>query len=215
MLVVADPDPGEPGLVEALRIRGFEVETRETFQAGVDLLNGDGADVAVLALPLPGPDVAGMCAALKDTAWAPIVILADGDGQVGATTEALPESLRPEAIFTRPIDAGKLTIEMHEHLRALDFTDDPDAPAVGVTVPELLLELERQQESVVLEVRSDGVRTAIHLRDGQPVFAGGRNAAGDARSPAPPARRDRPGPVRRAGEAPDGRPLHPRVGSHG
>lgn len=173
VLVVADPDPGEPGLPEALRVRGFDVAVRTSGRDGVDLLNGDGADVAVVALPVADLPLAALCTAVKESAWAPVLILAEAGAEAEAATAELPESLQPDAIVPRPVDAGKLAIEIHEHLRALDFTGEADAEAVGVTLPELLLELERRRDDVVLEVRGPDLRVAIHLRAGQPVFAEG------------------------------------------
>lgn len=163
---------GEPGLRDHLDDRGFGVSVTTSVRQGLDVLRDGGADVVVLMLPIEEHDPVALCAATKAVPYAPILILADGTQQAEGIGAALPPELRPDAVVNRPVDPGKLALVIHERLQAIDFTDDAD-PALGVSLAELLCDLQEKRACVTLEIRVDGVVTTIHLHDGSPIFSEG------------------------------------------
>ena len=172
VLLVADLEPAERGLAEALTGRGLRVRSVTSAAQGVRLLRSEGADVVVLALPLGGVDPIAACAALKEGPYAPALVLADAADQTAALSAALPDACRPDAVLPRPLDAAKLAIAIHECLQAGASASEEDA-ALGISLAELLIDLKRRRACEVLELRAVGVCTSIYLREGDPIFAEG------------------------------------------
>jgi hypothetical protein len=172
VLVVAELEAGERGLIEDLAARGLQVKTVSGAVDALRELRGDGADVVVLGLPLRGADPIAACAAVKEGAYAPLLILGDAAEQAASLLAALPDSCRPDGVVPRPFEAGKLAMAIHECRQSA--SEEGESPAsFDVSLAELLLELKRRGSSEVLEVRAAGVCTAIHLREGEPIFAEG------------------------------------------
>ncbi|HEX2483658.1 MAG TPA: DUF4388 domain-containing protein, partial [Myxococcota bacterium] len=170
ILVVAELADGERAQLDALALRGFRVAALRDPLAALHTLRRDGADVVVLGLPLAGADPVAVCAALKEGPEPPALLLADASGQAPALAAALPEGRGPDAAAPRPLDAAKLALAIHECLRA---GESEDAGACGVSLAELLVDRKRARASEVIELRAAGVCTAIHLREGDPIFAEG------------------------------------------
>jgi DNA-binding NarL/FixJ family response regulator len=168
VLVIAQLDADERGLVESLGARGMKVRACATALDGMRAAR-EGVDVVVLGLPIPDADPLAVCAALKEAPYPPDVVLADSSDQALALAESLPETCRPDAIVPRPLDAAKLAMAIHECQQG---DSDVERPA-AVSLAELLVELKRRRSSEVLEIRAAGVCTAIYLRDGDPIFAEG------------------------------------------
>jgi DNA-binding NarL/FixJ family response regulator len=172
VLLVAELELRERDVARALEARGLRVRSVASAMAGLRALRTDGADVVVLGLPLAGADPVAVCAALKEAPYAPALLLADASDQAASLSGALPERSRPDGIVARPLEAAKLAIAIHECLQAQDEAEG-GGEAFGVSLAELLVELKRRRASEVLEVRAAGVCTAIHLREGDPIFAEG------------------------------------------
>ena len=172
VLLVADLEPAERGVAEALTGRGLRVRSVTGAAQGVRLLRSEGADVVVLALPLGGVDPIAACAALKEGPYAPALVLADAADQTAALSAALPDACRPDAVLPRPLDAAKLAIAIHECLQAGTRASEESAP-LGISLAELLIDLKRRRACEVLELRAAGVCTSIYLREGDPIFAEG------------------------------------------
>ena len=168
VLLIAELGSDERGLLESLAGRGLVVRACSSAIEGLRAAR-EGADVVVLALPLRDADPIAVCAALKETPYAPAVVLADASDQAAALAESLPESCRPDALVPRPLDAAKLAMAIHE-CQQTGFDGERTA---GVSLAELLVELKRRRSSEVVEIRAAGVCTAIYLRDGDPIFAEG------------------------------------------
>ena len=98
--------------------------------------------------------------------------MGDLSDQAAALAAALPEACRPDAVVARPLEAMKLAMAIHECQQAASEGDEAGA-GLGISLAELLIELKRRRSNEVLELRAAGVCTAIHLRDGDPIFAEG------------------------------------------
>jgi len=157
-----------------LRARGVEVARETKIADAIRTLRSVGADLIVLGIPLPGLDSVACCAALKEGAAPPPLVLLDSTGQAPELEVSLPRGMRPDAVLPRPVDGTKLLLEIHEILERLS-SDDSEAPAGGLnlSLPEILVDLGELAETGILEIRTDGVCTAIHLNRGNPVFAEG------------------------------------------
>jgi DNA-binding NarL/FixJ family response regulator len=172
VLLVAELELREREVARALEARGVRVRSVASAMAALRLLRTEGADVVVLGLPLAGADPIAVCAALKEAPYAPALLLADASDQAAELSGALPESCRPDGVVPRPLEAAKLAIAIHECLQAQNETGS-EGDAIGISLAELLIELKRRRTSEVLELRAAGICTAIHLREGDPIFAEG------------------------------------------
>lgn len=171
VLIVGELERGERGCADALALRGFRVASVRDPADALRTLRRDGADVVVLALPLAGADPVAACAALKEGPEPPLVVVADASEQAAALGAALPEERRPDACLARPLDAAKMALAIHECARA--GGERAEATAHGLSLAEVLMDRKAARASEVLEVRSAGVCTAIHLHAGDPIFAEG------------------------------------------
>ena len=174
VLVVEANDHLGKQLERELRARGIEVVRAANIVDAVHSLLSRGTDVTVLGVPLPGLDSVACCAALKEGAAPPPLVLLDATGQARELEVSLPRGMRPDAVLPRPVDATKLLLEINEILERVPI-GDADAPEGGLhlSLPEILVDLGERAETGVLEIRAEGVCTSIHLNRGNPVFAEG------------------------------------------
>jgi CheY-like chemotaxis protein len=173
LVVEADDHLGE-NLEGDLRARGLEVTRVANMVDAVDALRSRGSDVTVLGIPLPGSDSVACCAALKEGSAPPPLVLLDEIGQAPELGVSLPRGMRPDSVLPRPVDSTKLLLEIHEILERIPISG-ADAPAGGLelSLPEILVDLGERAETGILEIRTEGVCTRIHLHQGNPVFAEG------------------------------------------
>ncbi len=173
LVVEADDHLGE-SLERDLCARGLEVTRVANMVDAVGTLRSRGSDVTVLGIPLPGFDSVACCAALKEGAAPPPLVLLDEIGQAPELGVSLPRGMRPDSVLPRPVDSTKLLLEIHEILERVPISG-ADAPAGGLelSLPEILVDLGERAETGVLEIRAEGVCTRIHLHQGNPVFAEG------------------------------------------
>lgn len=157
-----------------LRARGIEVTRATNIVDAMRALLSHGADVTVLGVPIPGLDSVACCAALKEGAAPPPLVLLDATGQAAELEVSLPRGMRPDAVLPRPVDSVKLLLEMNEILERVSV-GDADAPEGGLhlSLPEILVDLGERAETGVLEIRAENFCTSIHLNRGNPVFAEG------------------------------------------
>jgi len=174
VLVVEANDHLGGQLERDLRARGLEVTRAANIIDAIHRLRGRGADIIVLGVPLPGLDSVACCAALKEGAAPPPLILLDATGQAAELEVALPRGMRPDAVLPRPVDSVKLLLEINEILERIPLGDGgaPDG-GLHLSLPEILIDLGERAETGILEIRTDGLCTSIHLNRGNPVFAEG------------------------------------------
>jgi len=174
VLVVEASDHLGKNLERDLLARGVAVTRTANIIDAVRTLRSRGADVTVLGVPLPGLDSIACCAALKEGAAPPALVLLDATGQAAELELSLPRGMRPDAVLPRPVDSTKLLLEIHEILERATV-NNTDAPAGGLqlSLPEIFVDLGDRAETGILEIRADGVCTSIHLSRGSPVFAEG------------------------------------------
>jgi hypothetical protein len=173
LLVEANDQLGE-NLERDLRAHGLGVTRVANMVDAVGTLRSRGSDVTVLGIPLPGFDSVACCAALKEGAAPPPLVLLDEIGQAPELGVSLPRGMRPDSVLPRPVDSTKLLLEIHEILERVPISG-ADAPAGGLelSLPEILVDLGERAETGVLEIRTEGFCTRIHLHQGNPVFAEG------------------------------------------
>jgi CheY-like chemotaxis protein len=152
----------------------MDVMRAESIVDAIQTLRSRGADVIVLGVPLPGADSVACCAALKEGAAPPPLVLLDATDQARELEVSLPRGMRPDAVLPRPVEGTKLLFEIDEILERVPLGDS-DAPEGGLhlSLPEILVDLGERAETGVLEIRAEGVCTSIHLHRGSPVFAEG------------------------------------------
>jgi CheY-like chemotaxis protein len=174
VLVVEANDQLGRHLERDLRARGVDVTRVANIIDAIHVLQSRGTDVMVLGVPLPGLDSVACCAALKEGAAPPPLVLLDATGQAEELEVSLPRGMRPDAVLPRPVDSTKLVLAIHEILERVSV-NDADAPPGGLhlSLPEILIDLAERAETGILEIRADGVCTSIHLNRGNPVFAEG------------------------------------------
>jgi CheY-like chemotaxis protein/tetratricopeptide (TPR) repeat protein len=174
VLVVEANDHLGRQLERELRARGVEVARAANIVDAVHTLLSRGTDVTVLGVPLPGLDSVACCAALKEGAAPPPLVLLDATGQARELEVSLPRGMRPDAVLPRPVDATKLLLEITEILERLPIGDSETTEGgLHLSLPEILIDLGERAETGILEIRAEGVCTSIHLNRGNPVFAEG------------------------------------------
>jgi len=173
LLVEAD-DHLARRLERDLSARGVAVTRAASVIDAIQTLRSRGTDLTVLGVPLAGLDPVACCAALKEGAAPPPLVLLDATGQAEKLEASLPRGMRPDAVLPRPVEGTKLLLEIHEILERVSVGDG-DAPEGGLhlSLPEILVDLGERAETGILEIRSEGVCTSIHLNRGSPVFAEG------------------------------------------
>jgi CheY-like chemotaxis protein len=157
-----------------LYARGLEVTRAANIVDATNTLRSRGIDVTVLGVPMPGLDPLACCAALKEGAAPPPLVLLEATGRAADLEVSLPRGMRPESVLPRPVDSTKLIFEIHEILERVSVSGT-EAPAGGLefSLPEILIDLGERAETGILEIRAEGVCTRIHLHQGNPVFAEG------------------------------------------
>ena len=142
VLVVEASDHLGKNLERDLLARGVAVTRTANIIDAVRTLRSRGADVTVLGVPLPGLDSIACCAALKEGAAPPALVLLDATGQAAELELSLPRGMRPDAVLPRPVDSTKLLLEIHEILERATV-NNTDAPAGGLqlSLPEIFVDL--------------------------------------------------------------------------
>jgi CheY-like chemotaxis protein len=157
-----------------LRTRGVEVVRATNIADALHSLHSRGADITVLGVPIPGLDSVACCAALKEGAAPPPLVLLDATDQAPELEISLPRGMRPDAVLPRPVDSTKLLIEIREILERISVGDaDGLEGGLHLSLPEILVDLGERAETGALEIRAEGLCTIIHLNRGNPVFAEG------------------------------------------
>ena len=138
VLVIAQLEASERSLPEALTARGLRVHPVSSAVEALKALRGEGADVVVLGLPLRSVDPIAACAAVKEGAYPPLLLVGDAAGQADELLAALPDGCRPDAVLPRPFETAKLVMAIHEcHQRSGDEPPDwargpdPDITTLG------------------------------------------------------------------------------------
>jgi tetratricopeptide (TPR) repeat protein len=127
-------------------------------------------DTLVLALPLPGVEAVGACAALTAVAGCPPIALIDDNDRARDLLAALPSDARPARCLVRPLDGSKLAGLLRELVESED-TLDSSVDRRGLAL--VMLDLAQRSETGALEVRGGGVTTRLYLRAGVVVSVEG------------------------------------------
>ncbi len=148
---------------------GLAVTRVRDVASAEEALHAGGYDAAVVSHPLPDADVIASCARLGQIPGAPPILLMDA---LDLNDQTIPSSIRPARLLRKPLDAAKLGAAIRE------VVEEPEASASTPDTAPLafaaaLLELARERETGVLEVRADALKTRIFLRAGAPVSAEG------------------------------------------
>jgi len=174
ILLVGFKDRAAERAVEELRARGVSVDLASDAAEAIAAVRLCRVDLVCLHAPPADIDLVGLCAALKEGAAPPAVLLLDGVEQPALALERLPEDLRPDAILKPPLDAARLLVAIEEMWGGTaPGPDHTPQSRGGPSLAELLVELKARRETGVIEVRADGVRTDIYLHAGDPVLAEG------------------------------------------
>jgi two-component system, LuxR family, response regulator FixJ len=105
-LVVEDDRSSRLALVQVLKLSGFEVESAKTLAEAMAKLNGWLPECIVLDLMLPDGDGSAVLAEIRarQLSIRVAVVTASSDADLLCNTA----KLRPEAMFTKPIDLSAL-----------------------------------------------------------------------------------------------------------
>ncbi len=173
LLLVAYADAIAAALGDSLAREGVEVVSSRSVSEAAEALHDGMFDATVLATPVPDADLLAACAALRDLATAPPLLLID-DADHSAALRALPAEMRPHRVLVRPVEASKLVASLGELASSPDELELEPLPT-GEVLTKLLGELSSGKQTGVLQIRgtADDVVTRIYFQRGRPVNAEG------------------------------------------
>ncbi len=172
ILLVGFKDAVAEHTIAELLARGVHARVVVDPMEAIWVARSGAAEVVCLQLPLAGADPAGLCATLKEGPAPPAVLLVDLRREAASIVNSLPEELRPDGVIDAPLDAARLLVALGPMLGS-SLAGVDSRSAAGPAVAELLIELKDRRETGVLEVRAEGVRTDVHVHQGDPVLAEG------------------------------------------
>ncbi|MBI4700947.1 MAG: response regulator [Deltaproteobacteria bacterium] len=172
LLLVEDDRHSGQSLRDYLEAKGYAVvwvtdgfaALREARRAEIELV--------VLDMFLPGQHGIDICRALKSAPACPKVVglsAADLSEEIAAK---LPEPLRPDRFFVKPVPMEQLAREIGILLGTGPVSErHPAAPQLLTTFAEVLVRRWRDGDTGMLEVEAEGILTHIFFLNGTPVFA--------------------------------------------
>jgi tetratricopeptide (TPR) repeat protein len=148
---------------------------RDLAGAVAALRGATGFDAAVVSHPLPDADVIASCASLRQVPGAPPLVLLDA---LDPNEQTFPGAIRPARLLRKPIDAAKLGELVREVVEGSEEEthDAPPTPTPNAgpfAFAAVLLQLARERETGVLEVKTGSVRMRIFVQGGALVSAEG------------------------------------------
>jgi two-component system KDP operon response regulator KdpE len=139
-ILIVDDEPNIIGTVAPLlRGRGYEVFSAMSGRAGVESVERDKPDLVILDLGLPDMDGVDVCAAIRQSSAAPILVLSARGGE-GDKVRALDAGA--DDYVTKPFGSRELLARVRAALRRAVRTAGPPAP---LPIGRLTVDLAQRQ----------------------------------------------------------------------
>lgn len=112
VLLVDDEEDFVTVLAERLEVRGLEVHTANRGQAAVEMVGGQGFDIVVLDLAMPGMDGLETLKAIKDHDPDIEIVMLSGKGTMRSGVDAIKSGA--EDFLEKPVDIAVLLEKIEE-----------------------------------------------------------------------------------------------------
>jgi len=123
-----------------LRKEGFEVAVAADGKSGLELFNGQGADLVLLDVMLPGISGTEVCRQLRQVSKVPIIMLTAKDGEID---KVVGLELGADDYVTKPFSSRELVARVRAVLRRQSAIEDVDPGSSELKSGPVVMDVDR------------------------------------------------------------------------
>ncbi len=140
VLIVEDEVSFSDALSFMLRKEGFEVAVAADGKSGLELFNGQGADLVLLDVMLPGISGTEVCRQLRQVSKVPIIMLTAKDGEID---KVVGLELGADDYVTKPFSSRELVARVRAVLRRQSAVEDVDPGSSELKSGPVVMDVDR------------------------------------------------------------------------
>ncbi len=140
VLIVEDEVSFSDALSFMLRKEGFEVAVAADGKSGLELFNGQGADLVLLDVMLPGISGTEVCRQLRQVSKVPIIMLTAKDGEID---KVVGLELGADDYVTKPFSSRELVARVRAVLRRQSAIEDVDPGSSELKSGPVVMDVDR------------------------------------------------------------------------
>ena len=140
VLIVEDEVSFSDALSFMLRKEGFEVAVAADGKSGLELFNGQGADLVLLDVMLPGISGTEVCRQLRQVSKVPIIMLTAKDGEID---KVVGLELGADDYVTKPFSSRELVARVRAVLRRQSAIEDVDPGSSELKYGAVVMDVDR------------------------------------------------------------------------
>ena len=140
VLIVEDEVSFSDALSFMLRKEGFEVAVAADGKSGLELFNGQGADLVLLNVMLPGISGTEVCRQLRQVSKVPIIMLTAKDGEID---KVVGLELGADDYVTKPFSSRELVARVRAVLRRQSAIEDVDPGSSELKSGPVVMDVDR------------------------------------------------------------------------
>ena len=140
VLIVEDEVSFSDALSFMLRKEGFEVAVAADGKSGLELFNGQGADLVLLDVMLPGISGTEVCRQLRQVSKVPIIVLTAKDGEID---KVVGLELGADDYVTKPFSSRELVARVRAVLRRQSAIEDVDPGSSELKSGPVVMDVDR------------------------------------------------------------------------
>ena len=140
VLIVEDEVSFSDALSFMLRKEGFEVAVAADGKSGLEPFNGQGADLVLLDVMLPGISGTEVCRQLRQVSKVPIIMLTAKDGEID---KVVGLELGADDYVTKPFSSRELVARVRAVLRRQSAIEDVDPGSSELKSGPVVMDVDR------------------------------------------------------------------------
>ena len=140
VLIVEDEVSFSDALSFMLRKEGFEVAVAADGKSGREIFNGQGADLVLLDVMLPGISGTEVCRQLRQVSKVPIIMLTAKDGEID---KVVGLELGADDYVTKPFSSRELVARVRAVLRRQSAIEDVDPGSSELKSGPVVMDVDR------------------------------------------------------------------------
>ena len=140
VLIVEDEVSFSDALSFMLRKEGFEVAVAADGKSGLELFNGQGADLVLLDVMLPGISGTEVCRQLRQVSKVAIIMLTAKDGEID---KVVGLELGADDYVTKPFSSRELVARVRAVLRRQSAIEDVDPGSSELKSGPVVMDVDR------------------------------------------------------------------------